>query len=450
MTGSEAMWLLAGAAVGGAVVWAILGRRAAGAIATSAAESQRRADAERLLETARAADAENARRVGAAEAKVAEAQRLLVEQQTFVERARKDLESSFQALAAAALQGSSEQFLKLAEQRLATARTQAVADVEERKKAIESLVAPLRETLGKLETRTGEIERARESAYTRIDEQVKQLAVATQRLESGTTTLASALKSSQVRGRWGEVALRNVAELAGMTEHCDFDEQTAASDGRRPDMTVRLPGGRLIAVDAKAPLSAYLDAVAAADETARNAFLDAHVAALRGHVKALADRDYPASLAAGVDLVVLFLPGDPFLAAAFAKDPDLQTDALRRRVLIATPTTLVALLRTVAIYHQQESLAKNAAQIAEAARELYDRGAKFGEDLAKVGRGLQTALKAYNDAAASFDTRLMPMARRLEEMRVPEGAKRSIEAPAPVDEAPRVLRNDPSSAPIVG
>jgi len=446
MTGTEAMWLLAGAAVGGAAVWAILGRRAAGAVATAAAEAQRRADAERHLESARAADAENARRVGAAEAKVAEAQRLLAEQQTFVERARKDLESSFQALAAAALQGSSEHFLKLAEQRLATARTQAVANVEERKKAIESLVAPLRETLGKLETRTGEIERARESAYTRIDEQVKQLAQATQRLETGTTTLASALKSSQVRGNWGELALRNVAELAGMTEHCDFEEQTATPDRSRPDMTVRLPGGRLIAVDAKAPLAAYMAAVAATDEESRNAHLDAHAAAVKGHVRALEARDYPAALGADVDLVVLFLPGDPFLAAAFAKDPDLQVDALRRGVLVATPTTLVALLRTVAIYHQQESLAKNAAQIAEAARELYDRGAKFGEDLGRVGKGLQTALRAYNDAVGSFDARFVPMARRLEDLRVPEGAKREIEAPPPVDEAPRALRHAASDA----
>jgi DNA recombination protein RmuC len=447
MTGSEAMWLLAGAAVGGAAVWAILGRRAAGAIATAAAEAQRRADAERLLETARAADAENARRVGAAEAKVAEAQRLIAEQQTFVERARKDLEASFQALAAAALKGSSEQFLTLAEQRLATARTQAVADVDERKKAIESLVAPLRETLGKLETRTSEIEKARESAYSRLDEQVKQLAQATQRLETGTTTLASALKSSQVRGRWGEVALRNVAELAGMTEHCDFDEQTTTDAGGRPDMIVRLPGGRLIAVDAKAPLSAYLDAVAATDEAARSAFLDAHVAALRGHVKALADRDYPGALAAGIDLVVLFLPGDPFLAAAFAKDPELQIEALRRGVLIATPTTLVALLRTVAIYHQQESLAKNAAQIAEAARELYDRGATFSEHLARVGKGLQSANRAYNDAVGSFDTRFIPMARQLEAMRVVENAPRTIEAPPTVDEAPRALRHDATGVP---
>lgn len=441
MTTAEALYLLVGAAAGAGAVWAILGRRAAGAEATAAAEATRRADAESALAAARAAAAEDARKLGAAESKVAEAQRLVAEQQQFVERTRKDFESTFQALAAAALQGSSEQFLKLAEQRFATARTQSVADVEERKKSIETLVAPLRETLGKLETRTAEIEKARESAYSRIDEQVKALAAATSTLATGTNTLATALKSSQVRGKWGEIALRNVAELAGMTEHCDFTEQSVTTDGGRPDMTVRLPGGRLIAVDAKAPLVAYLDAVAATSDADRERHLDAHVAALRGHVRALAARDYPKALGADVDLVVLFLPGDPFLAAAFTRAPDLQIEALRSHVLVVTPTTLVALLRTVAIYHQQESLARNAAEIAEAARELYDRGAKFGEDLGRLGRGLQTAMKAYNDAVASFDTRFMPMARKLEDLRVTEQAKRALTAPEPVDESPRAVRN---------
>jgi DNA recombination protein RmuC len=440
MSPGEALWLLVGVAVGGAVAWAVLGRRTATAEATSEAEAKRRADAETLLATARAAEAESAKRLGAAESKVAEAQRLVAEQQTFVERSRRDLESTFQALAAAALQGSSEQFLKLAEQRLSTARTQAVADVDERKKAIESLVAPLRDTLGKLETRTAEIEKARESAYTRIDEQVKLLAHATSTLAAGTTSLATALRSSQVRGKWGELALRNVAELAGMTEHCDFEEQQTTGAGGRPDMTVRLPGGRFIAVDAKAPLSAYLDASAATTDVERDRCLDAHVAALRGHVRELASRDYAAALGKGVDLVVLFLPGDPFLSAAFARAPDLQVEALRSRVLVATPTTLVALLRTVALYRQQESLAKNAEEIAEAARALYDRGAKFGEDLGRLGKGLAGAIKAYNDAVGSFDTRFVPMARRLDELRATDPSKRTLEAPLPIDEAPRAVR----------
>jgi len=194
-------------------------------------------------------------------------------------------------------------------------------------------------------------------------------------------------------------------------------------------------------VDAKAPLVAYLDANAATNDADRDRHLDAHVAALRGHVKALAARNYPKALGADVDLVVLFLPGDPFLSAAFSRAPELQIEALRSHVLVATPTTLVALLRTVAIYHQQESLARNAAQIAEAARELYDRGAKFGEDLGRLGKGLSTAIKAYNDAVGSFDTRFVPMARRLDELRVTEQTKRLLAAPEPIDEAPRAVRS---------
>jgi DNA recombination protein RmuC len=441
MSFAEALWLLAGVAVGGAAAWMLLGRRAAGAQATAAAETARREAAERELAAARASATEDAKRLGAADAKIDEARRLAAEQQEFVDRARAEMKATFEALAASALSGSSEQFLKLAEQRLGAARTQAVADVDERKKAIESLVAPLRETLGKLETSTAAVERARESAYSRIDEQVKALAAATSTLAVGTNTLATALKSSQVRGRWGEVALKNVAELAGMTEHCDFEEQETTGDGGRPDMTVRLPGGRLVAVDAKAPLAAYLEAVAATDDAERERRLDAHVTALRGHVKALAGRDYAAKLGADVDLVVLFLPGDPFLAAAFAKAPDLQIEALRSRVLIATPTTLVALLRTMAMYHQQESLATNAREIADAARELYERGAKFGGDLVKLGKGLHTAIRAYNEAVGSFDSRFTPMSRRLEELHVPDATKPTLEAPETIDEVPRVVRN---------
>jgi DNA recombination protein RmuC len=441
MTTAEALWLLAGAAIGGGAVWALLGRRAASAQATAAAESARRADAETQLAAARAAAAEDARRAAVAETKAAEAQRLAAEQQQFVERSRKEFESTFQALAAAALQGSTKQFLELAEQRFATARTQSAADVDERKKAIESLVAPLRETLGKLETRTADIEKARVAAYESINVHVANLMQATQRVEKGTNDLSTALRGSQVRGRWGEVALMNVAEAAGMTEHCDFELQETTAAGNRPDMTVRLPGGRSIAVDAKVPLAGYLAAVEATTDEGRGAALDQHVAALRGHVRALASREYQTALGAGVDLVVLFLPGDPFLAAAFARAPDLQIEALRSKVLLATPTTLVALLRTVAIYHQQESIARNAQEIAGAARLLYERGSKFGADLVRLGRGLESAISAYNDAVGSFDTRFVPMARRLEELRVPDAAKPALEAPRTIDEAPRAVRS---------
>ena len=371
--------------------------------------------------------------------KADQAEALIVELKQFRENARKELEDNFKALAAEALAGSNKQFLSLAEQRLATSEERSKADLEERKKAVETLLAPLQVTLKSLDQKSTEMEKARVDAYSRMDQQVQLLAQATSSLQEKTTSLTTALKSSQVRGRWGEIALRNVAELAGMTEHCDFDEQTAIAEGKRPDMTVHLPGDRKIAVDAKAPLTDFLAAVEATEDAQREAALDRHVKALRSHIKALAGRDYAEALSTDLDLVVMFLPGEQFLSAAFAQDPDLQVDALRSKVLIATPTTLVALLRTVAIYWQQRSLAENAETIAAVARDLYQRAAKFSDDLERVGKGLGTALKAYNDAVGSFDRRVLPMGRRLEELKVSEQTKRDLVSPRPIDDDPRKL-----------
>ena len=367
------------------------------------------------------------------------AQKLAADQQGFVESSRRDLENAFKALAAQALDGTTRQFLELAATRFSQARTEAASDLEARKTAIEELLKPLRETLGKLETRTGELETKREGAYATLMTQVQGLAQLTSSLQAQTTSLATALRGSQVRGRWGEIALRNVAELAGMTEHCDFEEQEMVSSGGRPDMTVRLPGGRFIAVDSKVPLAAYLEAAEAVDETARNAALDRHVAALKAHVKVLAGRDYARVLEGDVDLVVLFLPGDPFLSAAFSRSPDLQVEALRSKVLLATPTTLVALLRTVAIYWQQRALAENAELIAAAARELYERTAVFAEHLGKVGRGLGSAVDAYNSAVGSFERRVVPAGEKLKELKAVEAPKREIGGVEPVDEQVRRL-----------
>jgi DNA recombination protein RmuC len=400
-------------------------------------EETRREDLEGQLEEARSSLAELGSQVAVAEDREVKAEQLITELKTFSERSKKELEDSFKALAAEALAGSSKQFLNLAQERLKTSQERGRAELEERKKAIETLLSPLQETLLKLDDKTLQIEKARVDAYSRIDQQVKLLAQATQSLQDQTTSLATALSSSQVRGRWGEIALRNVAELAGMTAHCDFEEQTAIGDGKRPDMTVNLPGGRKIAVDAKAPLTDYLKATETTDETVRQAALERHVKALRGHVKELAARNYAQTIGSDIDLVVLFLPGDPFLSAAFSKDPDLQVEALRSKVLIATPTTLVALLRTVAIYWQQRSMAENADAIAAVARELYDRAAKLGVELEGIRKGLKSALDAYNRAVGSFDRRLLPMGRRLSELKVSEQSKRELVAPEPIDEEPR-------------
>jgi len=361
----------------------------------------------------------------------------LVEQKRLLEEAETKLKDAFRSVGAEALQANNEQFLHLAKKAFEGLMNEARGEGEQRQKAIQHLLEPVKETLSKLESRTGEIEKARVDAYSRIDEQVKALAESTHTLQERAQILATALRGSQARGRWGEIALRNVVELAGMTKHVDFNEQETTSGGKRPDMTVRLPDGRFIAIDAKVPLTAYLEAHEATDPDKRQRALASHAKALHEHIRTLSGRDYAAEVEGDVDLVVLFLPGDPILAAAFEQDPELQERALRARVLIATPTTLVALLRTVAVYWQQRAMADNAEAIASTARELYDRAAKFGDELGGVGRGLKSALDAYNRAVGSFDRRFMPMGRKLEEMKVAEQSRRALEAPDPIDETPR-------------
>jgi len=314
-------------------------------------------------------------------------QRAVEEQRQFLVESRRQLEDSFKALAASALKGSSEQFLSLAEQRLKSSQTEAAADLEERRTAIEAMLKPLGQTLDKLESRNAEMEKARAEAYSQLDEQIRALSAATTSLADKATALSTTLRGSSGKGRWGELALRNIVELAGLTEHVDFEEQKTTEDGGRPDMTVRLPGDRLIAIDAKAPINAYLEAREATNDAKRAQALDRHVRALKGHIK-----------------------------------------------------TLVALLRTVAIYWQQRALAENAAEIASVAGMLYERAAKFGEEFAGVGKGLQGALDAYNRAVGSFDHRLIPMARRLEEMKVTETTRRKLDTPKTVDEPIRLPR----------
>jgi DNA recombination protein RmuC len=424
VTGLQGILVGAGALLlGAAVGWAAAAARHAGVRASLDAERGRRADLENELAGLRDAKEQAVRDLAAARERTETAE-------GFLARARQELRDSFDALAAEALKGNRDEFLKIADR-----------DHEARRQRIETMLDPLRDTLKRLEERTREMERAREGAYGALDRQLRSLLEATATLQEKTTSLTTALRGSQTQGRWGEIALRNIVELAGMLEHVDFEEQQETPDGRRPDMVVRLPGERFLAVDAKVPFNAYMDANEATTEDARAAALDRHVQALRNHVRTLASRDYAQNVKGDVDLVVLFLPGDPFLSAAFERDPELQVESLRSRVLLATPTTLLALLRTVAIYWQQKSLAENAERIAEVARTVYERSAIFSEHLGRVGKGLKAAVEAYNDAEGSFVRRLLPMHRQLEELKAAEGASRTLEPPPPVEITPRELED---------
>ena len=417
--------------------WLLGARRGARAATLLDSETRRREESERALSGERQRAAAAASEAAVLRERAARAQEQIEEQRRFLETARVDLENSFRSLSAAALQGSTEQFLALAEQRLSTSRGQAVQDLEERRVAIESLVRPMKESLTRLDERTLELERGRIEAYTKLEGHVNALAASTLSLQTRTMELASALRgSSQQRGRWGEIALKNVVELAGLSEYSDFEEQVTI-DGGRPDLVVRLPGKRFIAVDSKAPLTAYLESVEATSEEGRRAALLRHARDLRGHVKALSQRDYGRAIDGSLDLVVLFLPGDPYLTAAAATDPELQLGALRSKVLIATPTTLLALLRTAAHFWQQNALAENAQKIGEVAKLLHERVMVFAEHLAKVGSHLEKTTRAYNEAVGSFESRLRPLGSRLDALRVTEGSRQRLESPERVDVTPR-------------
>jgi DNA recombination protein RmuC len=303
--------------------------------------------------------------------------------------------------------------------------------------AVARAIAPLHDTLRRYEQRVAELEHERVDAYAELREQVRSMGAVSGELRTETRQLVAALRAPQVRGRWGEHQLRRIVEAAGLLEHCDFAEQvTATTDnqGVRPDVVVRLHGGRTVVVDAKAPFDAYLSAMESRDERARDVHLDQHAKHLRGHVDALAAKAYWTAFESTPDFVVLFVPADPFLDAALQRDPALMEHAFARNVVLATPATLIALLRTVAYSWRQEALARNAAAVHSLARELYGRLSTLGEHVGKLGSSLAGAVTAYNRAVGSLESRVLVSARKLAEMGVSDD---ELAAPAQVELTPR-------------
>ena len=347
------------------------------------------------------------------------------------EERRKETETTFRALAADALQKSNEQFLQLARERFEKSEASHAKELEKRQEAIEHLVKPLGEGLEKLGKATREVETKRVEAYGELKTRLEQLASTTELLGRRSGDLATALRgSSQARGRWGEIALRNIVEFAGMTEHCDFVEQHTDAAGNRPDLVVRIPGGGMIPVDAKVPFADYEQATRAEDPPARKRHLDAHATALREKVRELAKKDYASQLDGEVDFTVMFVPAEPILSTALERNPDLYNEALEKKVLPATPVTLIALLRTVGVYWQQEQMAQNAKEVWAEARELHKRLSTFSEHLGRVRKGLSGAVDAYNQAIGSYQSRVLPQGRRIEEL---GGAAEKLSAPKEID-----------------
>jgi DNA recombination protein RmuC len=359
------------------------------------------------------AETGNAR--AAAEARHAASEKMLVEQRALQDKTLIDLREAFKALSADALKQTAPEFLRLAEQSFGKLQETAKGDLAQRQEAIKTLVEPLKQQLETYQKRLQQSEAAQSSTLGEVKKQLELLSQQSQSLASETLQFRRVLSSNQARGRWGEETLRRVVEAAGMSAHCDFTEQTQAGENR-PDLVVRLPGDRFIIVDAKVPDFDFLNALESADDAKRAEALAAHAAKLKATIKALADRDYPSQFPNALDYVVLFVPAESLFSAALEGDHDLIVWAAGKRILLATPASLIALLRSVSVSWQQHAQTENAQKIAEAAQELYARVCKFTEHFERIRDGLAKANDAFNDAVGSYERMVRPAGEKIQKL----------------------------------
>jgi len=341
------------------------------------------------------------------------------EKVAMIESARSQLTDTFAALSSQALRNSTEEFLKLAQQGMQQFHTRAQGDLDQKEKSIGVLMQPVKEALTRTEQQLRELEKERKEAYGSLSKHLESMAQTQLLLQGETRNLVQALRRPEVRGQWGELTLRRLAELAGMVQYCDFFEQETVKGEEgslRPDMIVRMPDGREIVIDVKTPLDAYLSAVEAPDDAIRSWHLERHARKVRDRVRELASRNYWAQFKHSPDFVVMFIPGDQFLTAALDVDRDLLEYALGQKVVLATPTSFVALLRAVAYGWRQQNLAENAEKIRDLGEDLYQRLSTFTEHLSKLGKNLSSSLDHYNKAVGSFERQVLPGARKFAEM----------------------------------
>jgi DNA recombination protein RmuC len=365
------------------------------------------------------------------------------EKLTLINTAESKLADAFKALSADALRSNNQSFLDLAKQNLEAFQQNAKGELERRQHAIGDLIKPLKESLEKVDGKIGELEKNRVGAYSELREQVKALAQSHLQLQSETGNLVKALRVPHVRGRWGEIQLRRVVELAGMLQYCDFVEQetVATEESRiRPDLIVRLPGNRTIVVDSKVPFDAFYESISTTDEDVRASRLKDHARLVRTHIQSLSRKSYWETVQPTPEFVLLFLPGETFYSAALENDPKLIEDGVSQGVIIATPTTLIALLKAVSYGWRQEQMADNAQEVSNLAKTLYDRLRVFTNHFDDIGRNLDRALDAYNKGVRSLESRVLVTARRFKERGAIAGEE--IEILEPVDKAARAISRD--------
>ncbi len=391
----------------------------------------------------RAENAQALADLSAATARLEEERKAGLEKIDLLANAEEKLADAFKALSADALRSNNHSFLQLAKENLQTFQETAKGDMEQRQQAIDQLIRPLKESLEKVDSKIGDLEKTRAGAYSELREQVKALATSQSQLQAETGNLVKALRVPHVRGRWGEIQLRRVVELAGMLQYCDFVEQETVSteDARiRPDLIVRLPGNRTIVVDSKVPFDAFYESISTTDDDVRAARLNDHARLVRTHITALSRKSYWETVQPTPEFVLLFLPGETFYSAALENDPKLIEDGVSQGVIIATPTTLIALLKAVSYGWRQEQMANNAQEVSNLAKTLYDRLRVFTNHFDDIGRSLDRALDAYNKGVRSLEARVLVTARRFKDRGAIAGDE--IEQLEPIDKAARPLSLD--------